>query len=128
MAADSNKGTEPRLQIPEAGEQAQGNPTNSKEVSDVTVSDAGDGVVREVVAHDNNMVEKSKEHFAHDDMVVPVIELDQEDVDDWLGSDVNDEVVHEVVAEEVVVEKGNNEPSIVDDPIFCWHELVGSRG
>jgi len=49
--------------------------------------------------------------------------LDQED-DDWLGSDADDVVVHEVVAEEDVVEKGNKEPSIVDDPIVVGTSLL----
>ena len=88
---DSNKGTtEPRLESDEAGDHAQRIITIAKEGSDVMESDAGDGVVN--------------------DMLVPFNTLGQENVDYWFGSDADDEVVCEVVAEENIAEKGNNEP------------------
>jgi len=80
----------------------------------VTESDTGDEVV--------DVVEKVT--FAVDNMVVPVNTLGQENVDDWFGSDADDKVVREVVAEESITEKGNNEPSRVDDPIVVGASLL----
>ena len=102
---DSNKGTaEPRLESDEARDHAQRIPTITKKGSDVTESNAGDEVV--------------------DDMVVPVNAVGQENVDDWFGSDADDEVVREVVAEQSIAKKGNKEPSRIDDPIVVDASLL----
>jgi len=44
--------------------------------------------------------------------------------DDWLGTGVDDELVREEVAEKNVVEKGNNEPFTIDDPIVVRMSLL----
>jgi hypothetical protein len=113
--ADSNNGTaKPRLESDEARDHAQHNPTIAKEGNDVTEPDAGDEVV--------DVVEKRTS--AVDDMVFPVNTLCRENVDDWFGSNAEDEVVRKVVAEENIDEKGNNEPSRADDSIVVGASLL----